>query len=187
MSYRVAVLMAVVLLRLWELWFSRENLRQAREKTRAHPVAEPYFPLMVLFHGAWLAGCFAEALFLDRAFQSWLVLPTLGLWIAALVLRVWMLTSMGTLWNVRVIDRPRQPVVTSGPYRLVRHPNYLAVIVEITVVPLMVGAYWTALLATIANGFVLWERIRREEAHLFQLPEYRAAFGEKKRFIPGVF
>ena len=107
--------------------------------------------------------------------------------ILPLVLRVWMLTSMGTLWNVRVINRPRQPVVTSGPYRLVRHPNYLAVIVEIMVVPLLVGAYWTALPATIANGFLLWERIRREEAHLFRLPEYRDAFGGKKRFIPGVF
>ena len=78
MSYRMAVLMGVVLLRLWELWFSRETLRQAREETQANPAVEPYYPLMVLFHGAWLAGCFAEALLSPAPFYPGWCCPPWG-------------------------------------------------------------------------------------------------------------
>ena len=94
---------------------------------------------------------------------------------------------MGSFWNVRLLRREEQPIVTGGPYRYLRHPNYLAVTIEIAAFPLITGAYWTALAGSAANAAVLWFRIRREEAYLFSFPAYRAAFAGKKRLIPGVF
>jgi methyltransferase len=95
--------------------------------------------------------------------------------------------ALGRLWNVRLVQRPDQPVIASGPYRFVRHPNYLAVVLELAAVPLALGAYGTALLAGAANALVLWRRIAAEERYLFSVPGYAAAFAAKKRLIPGVF
>ena len=88
---------------------------------------------------------------------------------------------------MRLVDRNPQPVVVTGPYRFIRHPNYVAVILDIAVVPLLVGAPWTALLGSLANGLVLWRRIVAEEQHLMQNTAYRKAFEEKARLVPGVF
>ena len=85
------------------------------------------------------------------------------------------------------MGRERQPVVTGGPYRYIRHPNYVVVFVEIAAVPLLLGAYGTALLGSLANAWVLAGRIRREEAYLLSVPAYRAAFADKARFVPGLF
>ena len=150
-------------------------------------MAEGAYPWIVAVHAAWFAGCVLEGWFLSTALPPW-TLALAGLaWAASLSLRVWILVSLGRLWNVRIVARARQPVVVVGPYAWVRHPNYLAVILEIAAVPLLLGAVWTAALGTLANGAVLALRIRREEAYLFTQPGYRAAFGHKKRFVPGVF
>ncbi len=187
MSYHFAILLAVAGLRLWELYFSWLRLAEARREGRARLLFEPGYPVMVALHVAWFGGCVAEVVLREPLFRAWLVLPMLAAWLAALVLRVWVIASLGPLWNVRLVERRRQPVVTGGPYRFIRHPNYVAVIVEIAAVPLLVGAYWTAVVASAANGLVLWRRIAAEEAYLFRFPAYREAFGTKKRLIPGVF
>jgi methyltransferase len=97
------------------------------------------------------------------------------------------MAALGGLWNVRLISRADQAVVADGPYRYIRHPNYLAVVLEVAAVPLLLGAYWTALIGSVANGLVLWRRIANEEAYLFTVEAYREAFAGKKRLIPGVF
>ncbi len=187
MSYRTLVLLAVLALRGWELYFSWRQLAEDRRADRAQPLPEPIYPAMVALHAAWLAACVAEVALLKPDFQSWLVLPLLVLWVLALALRFWVIMSLGGCWNVRLIKRKKQPVVTAGPYAYIRHPNYLAVILEIAAVPLLIGAYWTALLFSLANGVVLWRRIAGEEGYLMGIAAYRKAFAEKKRLIPGVF
>lgn len=187
LSYQVWVLGTVALLRLWELVFSHRKLVQARRASGAELIAEPEYPLMVLVHGGWFAGMIAETVVRNFPFSGVIVLAALLLWIIALALRFWVLISLDDFWNVRLIARPNQPVIVSGPYRYLRHPNYLAVILEIAAVPLIVGAPFTALLASIANGLVLIQRIRREEAYLFTVPGYAQAFRGKKRLIPWVF
>jgi methyltransferase len=97
------------------------------------------------------------------------------------------MASLGRLWNVRIVERREQPVVTAGPYAWVRHPNYLAVVLEVAAVPVLLGALGTALLGSLANAVVLYFRIRAEEAYLFAQPGYAAAFAGKKRFLPGLF
>jgi len=77
--------------------------------------------------------------------------------------------------------------VTSGPYRYVRHPNYVAVILEFLAIPLLAGAWVSALVLSGWNAFVLFDRIQSEERALDESPAYRRAFEGKARFIPGVF
>lgn len=183
----LAVVAAVGLQRLGELWLARSCLRRSAAETGARAGAEPGFALMVAVHTAWLAGCAVEPLLWPHPVPRALVWAMGGLWAAALVLRGWVLGTLGAYWHVRVIRRARQPVVTRGPYRFIRHPNYLVVVVEVAAVPLLLGAYGTAALASLANAALLARRIRREEAYLFTLPAYRAAFAGKARLIPGLF
>lgn len=183
----LAVVAAAALQRLGELGLARRWLRRSTAGTGALPDGEPGFALMVAVHAAWLLGCAAEPLLWPRPVLPLLAWAMGGLWLGALALRVWTLSALRPYWHVRVIRRERQPVVTRGPYRFIRHPNYLVVIVEVAAVPLLLGAYGTALLASLANAALLAARIRREEAYLFTLPAYRAAFERKARLLPGLF
>lgn len=187
MSYHYLVLATVLGLRLWELSYSWRLLEADRAAGLAESIPDPVFPAMVGLHTAWLMGCLVEVVAVRPEFRSGLVLSMMLMWALALGLRFWVILSMGGAWNVRLVKRKKQLVVTSGPYRYIRHPNYVAVILEIAVVPLLVGAYWTALLGSLANAWVLWRRIAGEEAYLFKNPAYRKAFAEKSRLIPGVF
>jgi methyltransferase len=186
MRYQVAVLVAVMAQRIWELGLSRKRLREAEDQG-ASRIAEPMLVAMVAVHAAWLAGCWLEVIWLDPDFVPWIVIPMLGVWAGAILLRIWLMAALGGLWNVRLISRADQAVVADGPYRYIRHPNYLAVVLEVAAVPLLLGAYWTALIGSVANGLVLWRRIANEEAYLFTVEAYREAFAGKKRLIPGVF
>jgi methyltransferase len=191
MEPRTLLIVAVVglmgLQRLGELLLARRWLRTTAAETGAVTEPDPSFPALVAVHAAWLAGCALEPWLLPRPPLPALAWAMAALWLAALGLRVWTLRALGRYWNVRVIRRARQPVVTAGPYRYVRHPNYVVVIVEVAAVPLLLGAYGTALLASLANAVLLMLRIRREEAYLLSLPDYRAAFAHKPRFLPGLF
>lgn len=183
----VAVLTAIAALRLGELAFSLWRLRADRRAGAAQPVPERGFPWIVAVHAGWFAGCALEASLRPAHPPSAWVAGAALLWAVSLLLRAWLMASLGRLWNVRIVARKAQPIVVRGPYAWVRHPNYLAVILEIAAVPLLLGAVWTALLGSVANGIVLAFRIRREEAYLFSVPGYAQAFGHKKRLLPGVF
>jgi methyltransferase len=187
MELALPIVGAVALMRVAELIVSRWRLARDGRQGVAAPLREPVYPLMVAVHAMWLAGCLLEPLWLRPAWHPFIALPALLAWALALGLRLWSMAALGRLWNVRLVRRAEQPVITAGPYRYVRHPNYLAVVLELAAVPLAVGAYWTALLAGLASGWVLWRRIAGEEAYLFTVPGYAAAFAGKKRLIPGLF
>jgi len=106
---------------------------------------------------------------------------------AATALRLWSIKTLGSTWNIRsVVPDDLQPV-TSGPYRFLRHPNYLAVTWEFLALPLAGGAVWSAVGLSLANAAVLWDRVRAEERLLAEVPGYEEAFRGRPRFIPGVF
>ncbi len=111
----------------------------------------------------------------------------LGLLLSATLLRIWCIRSLGPWWNVRASVSGQTRVVATGPYRWVRHPNYLAVAVEMASVPMVGGAWRSAVGLSIANSAILRQRIRAEEKLLDQLPGYREAFAGRTRFIPGFF
>lgn len=162
--YALLVLL-VVAVRFVELGVARRNLAWARERGGVETGAGHY-PVMVALHTALLAGCLVEVFAADRPFLAWLGVPMLVLLAGAHALRWWCIRTLGPQWNTRVVRVPGQARVTGGPYRWLSHPNYVAVVVEGIVLPLVHTAWVTALLFTVANLVLLRVRLRVEEAAL---------------------
>jgi methyltransferase len=178
----VALLLLTGAMRLVELAVSVRRMRARPDAV----VAEPWlFPAMALLHAGLVALPIAEVLLLGRTF-SWAVGgPAILALVAATALRIWTLRTIGRAWNVRVV-RP-DAVVTDGPYRWIRHPNYLCVVIELAALPLVHSAWLSALALSAWNAAVLSVRIRTEEAELARVPGWREAFAERARFVPGLF
>ncbi|UQX05265.1 isoprenylcysteine carboxylmethyltransferase family protein [Streptomyces sp. RerS4] len=132
--------------------------RGGREYGRGH------YPVMVVLHTALLVGCAVEAAY--RPFLPALGWTALALALAAQGLRWWCVGALGPRWNTRVIVVPGLPLVLAGPYRWLRHPNYVAVVVEGVALPLVHSAWLTAVAFTVANAALLRVRIRCEDAAL---------------------
>jgi methyltransferase len=174
---------AVGIVRLVELTISQRR-RAAMRAGGAAPVAEKHFLAMVLLHTGILVSSIAEAWLSGRAAVAWLALPALTVLLGASLLRWWVIATLGPHWNVRIMASLSMGVVTGGPYRFVRHPNYVAVFLELLALPLVHGAYVTAILGGLAHVWVLAQRIRAEDQFLLADPAYRAAMGGKPRFLP---
>jgi methyltransferase len=179
----LALLAAVGVERLFELWFSQRNARRAFARGGIECDAGHYRFMRVL-HLAFLVSCGAEVILLQRAFHPALAAVMLVAAALAQALRYWSIWTLGERWNVRVIVVPGDPVVTRGPYRLVRHPNYAAVAIEGVALPLIHTAWLTALCFTLANAVLLAVRITSEERALARHTDYRAALGDRARFVP---
>ena len=111
----------------------------------------------------------------------------LALFLASNLVRLWVVRTLGDLWSVQVMDSTQLGVVTTGPFRFVRHPNYTGVSLEMISLPLIHTAWITAVVASLGFAFALSMRIRAEESVLMANPKYRAAMGHKPRFLPGLF
>jgi methyltransferase len=179
-------LAAVGLGRLAEMRISRRHQRDLAARGAAK-VAEPQFRWMVLLHSGVLAGAALEVWLLARPLIPALAAPMIALFLLSNALRWWVIRTMAEHWNIQVVDSLGLGVVTHGPFRWIRHPNYLAVFVELLAAPLIHTAWLTALLGGLAHIWVLRRRIAVEEAVLLANPDYRAAMGHKPRFLPGLF
>ncbi len=181
------VLLALVGLgRLIELRISRRHQRRLAARGVAKK-AEPHFRWMVLLHAGVLVGAGTEVLALRRPFLPVLAGVMAGLFVLANVLRWWVMRAMGEHWNVQVMASTRLGVVTRGPFRWIRHPNYLAVFVELITLPLIHTAWLTALVGGLLNCWVLRRRLEVEEPALLADPAYRAVMATKPRFLPRFF
>ena len=139
---------------------------------------------MVAVHIGIIAGGAIEVLALHRPFWPALAIPALALLLLANLLRFWVIATLGVHWNVRVVRSMPLGVVTGGPYRFVRHPNYVAVFVELLALPLVHGAFITAGAGALLHLFILRRRVRLEESVLMTDEGYRRAFAAKPRFVP---
>lgn len=177
------LLALTALTRLIELDISK---RRRRELIRSGAKAsdESGFAGMVLLHAGILVGSLVEAVAFERVVPPWFSVPAAAFVVAASALRVWAIRSLGRHWNVRVIDSTSLGVIQSGPYRYIRHPNYVAVFLELAFLPLVAGAWFTAVIGTALHVLVLGQRIRHEERILHQSAEYRLAMARKPRFVP---
>ncbi|MCX5151927.1 isoprenylcysteine carboxyl methyltransferase family protein [Streptomyces sp. NBC_00320] len=170
------LLMALVVAeRLAELAVARRGTRWSLSRG-AIEYGRGHYPAMVALHTALLAGCVVEPLVADRPFLPALGWPALALVLAAQGLRWWCISTLGPRWNTRVLVVPGLPLVAAGPYRLLRHPNYVAVVVEGAALPLVHTAWMTAAGFTVLNLLLLGVRIRCEEDALAHAaPVYRSA------------
>ena len=182
----LSLLFAVALLRLVELRISKRHQKEMAARGAAK-IDEPRFRWMVLLHTAVLLGAALEVVLLRRSFIPWLAAPMFAVFLAANAVRWWVIRSLGEHWNVQVMDSTRLGVVTSGPFRYVRHPNYAAVFAEMLALPLIHTAWITATVGAAAHAGVLAQRLSTEERVLFANPDYRAAMNGKPRFLPGLF
>jgi methyltransferase len=169
--------------RVWELHVSRRNRERALARG-AIEIGQGHFRWMRILHAAFFASCALEVLWFRREIDVRLALPMLALALAAQGLRYWSIATLGERWNVRVIVMPGQPVETGGPYRWLRHPNYLAVVIEGIAVPLVGGAWITALAFSALNAWLLSVRIRAEERALAQHCEFERKLGDRPRLVP---
>src|SRR3954449_4140701 len=187
LDFRVLYTLLVVLVavgRVVELRVASRN-RRALLARGGVEVAPGHYRWMVLLHTAFLICCPLEVWFLGRPFLPLLGIPMLLLVVLATGLRYWVISTLDGRWTTRIVVLPGASPVTGGPYRFLRHPNYLAVITEIFALPLVHTAWVTALVFSTLNGFLLHPRIRAEEAALARTSDYAAVFAHRSRLIPG--
>jgi methyltransferase len=151
---------------------------------RGSRAAARTYPLMVAAHAGLCTLPLVEAAVRRRRPRA----PALwvGVLAAATALRWWSIASLGPSWNVRAVVPDDLRPVSRGPYRFVRHPNYLAVALEFAALPLAGGAVWSAVGLSLLDALVLFDRIREEERLLMAVPGYEEAFRGKARLIPGL-
>ena len=155
-----AIVLALALQRLAELAYARRNTRRLLAQG-AFEAARGRYPLMVAFHAGWLVLLFALAP-ADEGIDPLAALLMLLLQGA----RIWVLATLGTRWTTRIIVLPGAPLVRSGPYRWVAHPNYLSVAGEIAAAPMMFGLVELAIAGTVINTAIIVDRIVAEERAL---------------------
>jgi methyltransferase len=180
----LGLIAAVAVERLGELALSTRNARRALASGGVEPEPRAFYAAMVAVHAAFLVAAPLEVVLFRRPFLPWLGWPMLGLTLGGMTLRYWAIATLGERWNTRLIVVPRTAAAVSGPYRYVRHPNYLAVIVELFALPLVHTAWVTALLFSIANALLLSSRIPREEAALARHALGGEPLGDRARFVP---
>jgi methyltransferase len=166
--------------KLRELAISRAN-----EAVRGGSLAAPRtFPLLFGLHAGLVTLPLLEVAWRGPRRPRWEWAAVLA---AATALRIWSIRSLGVNWNVRAAVPDKVEPVERGPYAYIRHPNYLALVLEFLAVPLVAGAWVSALVLSALNAAVLFDRIRQEERLLDASPAYRQAFAKRARFLPGVF
>jgi len=152
--------------RLGELWLSARNTRRLKA-LGGFEVGAAHYPLFIILHVAWLV---ALLVFIPPLTQPNLIL--VGAFLLLQLGRVWVIATLGPYWTTRIIHVPGEPVVRRGPFRLVRHPNYLIVAGEIAVLPLAFGAWKVALAFSMLSAILTLHRIRVEETALKTRPNW---------------
>jgi len=153
------ILALVTAQRAGELVLSYRNTSRLMARG-AIEIAASHYPLMVAVHAAWLIALWV---FGHGAVPNEIALLA---YVALQGLRVWVMATLGERWTTRIIVLPNAPLISAGPYRFLRHPNYVVVTAEIALLPLMLHLQTLALLFTLLNGLVLFIRIRAENRGL---------------------
>ena len=160
------VLVGIVALeRALELVISNRNARQLFRRGAVETGTRNY-RWMVLLHGSFLIACPAEVVIMDRPFIPPLAAGMTAVLVLTMALRYWVIATLGTRWTTRVIWVPGSSRIVAGPYRWMRHPNYLGVVLELAALPLIHTAWLTALVYGVGNAWVLRHRLAVEEAAL---------------------
>jgi methyltransferase len=154
------IIAAVALQRLIEVGYATRNTR-ALLRRGGIEAGRRHYPLFVLLHAAWLLAILV-ALPVPPAIHA----VPLGIFILLQAARLWVIASLGPYWTTRIITLPGAPLIRRGPYRYLRHPNYLIVAGEVLALPLVFGEVWVALIFSALNAMLLAWRIHVEEGVL---------------------
>lgn len=161
MTAALIVLLLVAAERLGELVLSHYNTTRLLA-AGAHEIGAGHYPLIVAVHTGWLAALFTWNGFYPAPINlTWLLV-----YVAIQLPRVWVMASLGRFWTTRIITVPDAPLVRRGPYKYLRHPNYVIVVLEIAILPLVFDAWPVAVVFSLLNAAMLWVRITTENAAL---------------------
>lgn len=152
----------LILLRIAELLLARSNEKWILQRG-AVEYGQKHYLLIVMLHVFFFVSLIAEYLIAEPASYS---LSLLLLLFIILALKVWTILSLGKFWNTKIYHIPDYPLIKKGPYRYLKHPNYILVIAEIAVIPLIFHLYYTAIIFTVLNAFMLTVRIKEENRAL---------------------
>ncbi|KDP93843.1 membrane protein [Brevundimonas sp. EAKA] len=154
------VLGLVVFQRLGELWLANENTKRLMAEG-AVEIGAGHYPLFVILHAAWLSALAILTPWTESP-HPWL----LTIYVVLQFGRVWVIATLGRFWTTRIITLPGAPLVRSGPFRVVRHPNYWIASLEIAILPLVFGQVWIAVMFTALNAMLIAWRVRLENRAL---------------------
>ena len=168
---------------LVESWISARNSRVLLHKG-AVEIAPHLFPIMAILYGLMYLGGLAEYLYFRREISlEWVI--SFGIFFClAKALKFWAIASLGSFWTMRVLILPESKVVTGGPYRWIRHPNYVAVLTEIAATTLIGKCFYTFGIVIILFSVTLVLRIQNEERALKEYTDYSDQMAVRHRFLP---
>ncbi|WP_090831410.1 MULTISPECIES: isoprenylcysteine carboxyl methyltransferase family protein [unclassified Bacillus (in: firmicutes)] len=172
----------IVIQRLIELVIAHKNEKWMKEQG-ALEFGKGHYPYMVLMHILFFLVLFIESVFFVKEISAFWI-PLVGVFLLTQAIRIWALSSLGKYWNTKIIVLPNASVVKKGPYRFLKHPNYVIVTIELLIIPLIFKAYFTLILFAILNFIILSIRIPEEEKALNSLTTYDGTFAESNRFVP---
>lgn len=161
MTPAVLFLAFIIVQRLSELVIAKRNTARLLAQGAVEHGAGHY-PVMVAMHTGWIAALVVFG------WQNPVSLPWLAVFVLLQVVRVWILATLGPRWTTRIIVLP-EPLVARGPFRFFKHPNYMLVVAELIVAPMVLGLVWVAVVWTVLNAAMLWVRIRAEDRALAPL------------------
>jgi methyltransferase len=168
---------------LVESWISARNSRELLQKG-AVEIAPHLFPVMAILYGVMYFGGLAEHLFFRREISLAWAFSFGILFCLAKALKFWAIASLGSFWTMRVLILPESRVVTGGPYRWIRHPNYIAVLMEIAATTLIGKCFYTFGIVIILFSVTLVFRIQYEERALKEYTDYSDQMAIRHRFLP---
>ncbi len=164
MQFFTFFLILVIIQRLIELVIARVNEKKMRSLGAVEYDSGGY-KVIVVMHICFFLSLIAEKTLLDPPVNRYLII-FLSAFILAQFLRYWAIKSLGEFWNTRIIILKGAPLIKKGPYKFLSHPNYVAVVTEIAIIPLIFSCYITAIVFSILNLLVLYRRIRIESSLL---------------------
>src|SRR3989337_2019151 len=160
-------LLFVILQRLTELLIAKRNERILKAQGGIEFDKNGY-RVIVIMHVVFFVSLICEKVFLSRMLNSYWIIVA-ALFGVAQFLRYWAIKSLGVYWNTKILVLPNHQLINRGPYKYLRHPNYIAVIVEIAVIPLLFSCYITAIVVSVINLLLLNRRVRIEEMVLYRI------------------
>jgi methyltransferase len=172
----------LIVQRITEIYIAKRNEKRILEKG-GYEAGREHYKWIVAVHVLFFVSLLSEVLLFQKNLTPyWSVL--LPIFIMLQIFRVWVIVSLGEFWNTKIMILPNSEGVAKGPYRYMRHPNYLVVTAEIMIIPLLFQAYITAIVFTMLNLVVLSIRIPIEERALLKNDYFQKQFAVVPRFIP---
>ncbi|MBM7654862.1 isoprenylcysteine carboxyl methyltransferase family protein [Neobacillus cucumis] len=178
----ILLIIIIVSQRIFELYIAKRNEKWIKQQG-AVEFGQKHYKFMVLLHLSFFISLITENFLFERGISVfWPVL--LSIFCVSQAIRIWAMTSLGKHWNTKILVLANERIVNKGPYRFLKHPNYLVVALEIFTVPMLFNCFYTAILFSLLNILMLMIRIPMEEKALKTLTRYNEVFQNHHRFLP---